>query len=89
MEQILSDIRKIKTKLSEELRQEIIEIEKKISDMIGKELEVKELRKELIEIEHKIYKIEEKVSEELAKEVFKIRRKVAKLIVGIGYVHGI
>ena len=94
MEQILSDIRKVKNKLFEENIniEEITKIEQKITSMIGKEMEAKELRKKLVEIEHKIYKIEEAsevISEELAKEVFKIRRKIAKIIVGIGYIHGV
>ena len=89
MEQILNDIEKVKDELSEDERQEIEVVERKIKNLIGKELEVKELRKILSDIEYKIYQIEEKVSEELQDKIFKIRRKIAKLIISIGYIHGI
>ena len=93
MEQILSEIGKIKNEFSEELKQEIMNIEKRINNIIDKELEVKKLREILVDIEYRLYKIEEKLEKEankdLAEEVFKIRRKIAKIIVGIGYIHGI
>lgn len=89
MEQILSDIRKLRNKLSGEVKQEIEAIEEKIRNLIGKEMEAKELRKELVDLEYKLYQVEEKVSGELAEEIFKIKRKIAKLIVGIGYIHGV
>ena len=91
MEQVLSEIGKVKNKLSNELKQEIMNIEKRINNIIDKEIEAKKLREILVDIEHRLYKIEEKLEKEaneyLAEEVFKIRRKVAKVIVGIDYIH--
>ena len=94
MEQILSDIKKLKNKLFEENIniEEITNIEEKISNLIGKEMEVKDFRKILINMGQRLYEIEERVeeeiNEELAGEVFKIRRKVMRLKMGIDYIHG-
>ena len=87
MEQILNDIEKVKDELSEDVRQEIEIIERKIKNLVGKEIEVKELRKILSDIEYKIYQIEERVSKELQDKIFKIRRKVYRLIFGIDFIH--
>ena len=92
MEQILTDIKKLKNKLSGELEQEIKKIEKEIDNMIDKEMEVKDFRKILIDMGQRLYEIEERaeeeINEDLAEEVFKIRRKMMRLKMGIDYIHG-